>query len=258
MTSDAVRNITDVLAMNSITLTAKLNRDFSDKSRLETLPFEYDNEQLRNTFMHNPAGSKLSIENNRHIYRNDWESLSININNGYVAYRNRDITQGIPKLEYAESLCRDFLKKINAIYPDFVSDMPRGLPYETEEGLVFEYRQAYKGYIVNSNFLIITVGENGINRVEFIYARVSGFSREMKSICAPDEALITCMYEIQNIYGNRPVTIEQMDLVYHQPEAVGVKNTPAYATPFYRVFILESVEPILVNAFTNTVEHVQI
>lgn len=255
MTTEQTNNITEVLAQNNISLTGKINRNFSPKSRLEMHPFEYDNEQLKNTFMQDPSGAKLSIENNRQIYRTDWETLAININNGYVIYRNRDITPGVPESDYATNLCREFLKKINLIYSDFISDMSNDVPYQTDEGLVFEFRQTHKGNIINSNYVIITVGENGISRVEFMCAQVLGFSRDLKSICSADEALFTCMYEIKSIYGERKISIDQIDLVYHQLETT--KNSTPYATPFYRFYISESIEPILVNAYTNTVYFTQ-
>jgi len=256
MTAEAAKNITEALSMNNISLTGKLIRDFEPKRRLEMQAFEYDNEQLKNIFMNNPDDAKLSIENNRHIFRTDWESLSINITSGYIVYRNRDIAQGQPDIEYAAKLCREFVKKINAIYPGFVSDNGQNGPYQTEEGLAFEYRQTYKGSIVNSNYLIITVGENGISRAEFMYAEIAGQNRELTSIYAPDEALLTCMHEIKNIFGDKAVTITQMDLVYHQLE--NTKNAPANAVPVYRFRLLESTEAILVNAYTNTVLNVQI
>lgn len=251
MTAEQTSNIIEVLAQNDISLEGKINRSFAPKSRLELYPFEYDNEQLKNMFMQDPSRAKLSIENNRQIYRTDWETLALNINNGYVVYRNRDIMPGVPDSDYATNLCREFLKKINFLYSDFVSDMPKDTPYQTDEGLVFEFRQTYKGNIINSNFVIITVGENGISRVEFMYARISGFSRDVKNICSADEALFTCLYEIKNIYGEKKIFIDQIDLVYHQLE--NNKNSPPYATPFYRFYISESIEPILVNAYTNTV-----
>lgn len=253
MTNEQVKNISEALKLNNISLYGKLNRSFSPKSRLEMHPYEYDDELLKGIFMLNPDNAKLSIENNRQVYRTDWEALWVNVNTGYVAYRNRDITPGTPDFDYASGLCRDLIKKINALYSNFISDMPDDTPYQTDEGLVFEFRQTYKGYIINSNFILVTVGENGISRVEFMCARISGFSREKKSIYAEDQALLTCMYEIKNIYGDKAVSINQIDLVYHQQESNGTKNSPIYTTPFYRVYISESIEPILVNAYTNTV-----
>jgi hypothetical protein len=256
MTADAEKNITEVLLINNIRLDAKLNRDFSPKGRLEIQSAEYDNEQLKDIFMQNAAGAELSEENNRNIYRNDYESLSVNMNNGYVVYRNRDIAPGIPDTDFAAGLCRELLKKVGAIYPGFVSDMPQDTPYQTEEGLIFEYRQLFKGSTVNSNYLLITVGENGISRAEFMYARVLGQSKDLRNICAPDEALLTCMYEIKNIYGDRAVVISRVDLIYNRLE--GAANGSLYAAPFYRIYVSESIEPVLVNAYTNTAESVQL
>jgi len=258
MTTDTLKDITEVLLNNGISVNAALNRDFSPKARLEMQASVYDNEQLKNIFMQDATGSQLNIENNRHIYRNDTESLSINLTNAYVVYRNRDIPPDIPDAQYAAALCRELLKKVTKIYPGFVSDMPQNIPYQTDEGLIFEYRQTYKGYIVNSNYLIITVNSGGVSRVEFMYARVLGLYSGARSICSPDEAFLTCMYEIKNIYGERPVAIERVDLVYHQFETADAKEGFIYAEPFYRIYISESIEPVLINAYTNTAENVQI
>jgi hypothetical protein len=254
MTTEAAGNIMQVLAMNNISITAKIDRDFSPKGRLETQSFAYDGDQLVGIFMRSPEQAELNVENNRHLYRSETESLSIT--GGYVVYRNRDAVFGIPERSFADGLCRELAKKISGIYGDFAPDMPQGEPYETDEGLVYEYRQTYRGYVINSTFLIVTVAENGISRVEFMCARVLGPFRDTRSIYAPDEVLLTAMHEIKNIYGDREVAVEGMDLAYHQ--FGGDASGPSYAVPVYRIYISQSTEAILVGAYTNTVESVQV
>jgi hypothetical protein len=253
MTNDQLSNITELLEVNNIAFTGKPLRSFSPKGRIEMRQFDYNNEELLEIFMTTPDDAKLSIENNRQIYRTDWESTSINANTGYVLYRNRDVTAGVPDGSYAKKQSAALLKKIRAAYPEFIADMPYGEPYESEEGLVFEYRPTYRGYIISSNYLIITVGENGISRAEFIYAGANGFVNEQRSICSPDEVLLTCMHEIKNTYGGASVSIDKMDLVYHRLENTGIRSSAVYAAPFYRVYISAETAPLLINAYTNTI-----
>ncbi|MDR1687021.1 MAG: hypothetical protein LBS21_00210 [Clostridiales bacterium] len=253
MTNDQFTNITELLEVNNISFTGKAMRSFAPKGRIEMKPFNYNNEELLEIFMTTPDDAKLSIENNRQIYRTDWESISINANTGYVLYRNRDVTAGVPDGTYAKNQSAALLKKIRASYPDFISDMPYGQPYESEEGLVFEYRPTYRGYIISSSYLIITVGENGISRAEFIYAQADGFVNEQRSICSPDEVLLTCMHEIKNTYAGAGVSIDKMDLVYHRLENTGIRSAAIYAAPFYRVYISADTAPLLINAYTNTI-----
>ncbi|GHU50771.1 hypothetical protein AGMMS49975_02490 [Clostridia bacterium] len=240
MSNERVRNITEVLEKSEITLDCSFSREFSPKRQLVLGQPRYDHEDLRDMFMKDAKHAKFSMEDSRFVYRTDWETLIINILDGYVSYKNRDITNNDPDPILSEALCEGFLLKMGLA--DFTLDS--GEPYKTDDGLTFEYRQKYNGYIINSNSAVISVGDNGISSIKYSYAPPTGFSDEKRQICAEDEALLTCMYELQNIYGYSPLSITKIDLVYLQTE----KNL---AVPFYRIYADNA--PVLVNAYDNTV-----
>ncbi|MDR3091212.1 MAG: hypothetical protein LBU36_03295 [Clostridiales bacterium] len=240
LTPRRAADIKTVLQNNNISMDCPINLPFPPMRGLAVqLSSEYSHEALRDIFIKNPSQADFNIEDNRFVYRTDWESLTI-ASDGYVLYRNRDVKAASPDPAEARRVCSDFLKRLGV--PDFRED----LSYSSSDGLTFEFRQKYGKFVVNSNFLIISVGDTGVSRVEFMYAAPVGFTGQKREICAPDEALMSCMYELQNIYGYSPVSIERVELVYMQTEK-------GSAQPFYRVFKKDDYTPMLINAYENTV-----
>ena len=244
LTLNHERNIMSVLQQNNIIFYSELIRNFSPMRQIEMQLPEYDHELLLSLFMNDLNSVRQSMERNRIIYRNETETLIID--DSEIIYRNRN-GGGVTDIshEEAERTAKDFVQKIRRLGGSFVADT--AVPIETEEGLLFQYREMYRGFIINSNYINITINSKGITRVEFSYFKPVAFVGVRRDICSADEALLTVMYGIRNIFGEytEPKFITRMDIVYHN-------NLSTRASPYYRIFISGFLEPFLINAYENT------
>ena len=244
LTQSRERSITAVLAANDIISYVDIIKTFFPMRQIEMSPPEYDAELLPSIFMRVPENAARSTERNRIIYRNESETLVID--GPAVTYRRYGGGDGGVNLEEAERLCAALLKNLKKIGGAFAAD--GRVPIETEDGWLFSYRGTYRGYVVNSNSVEITVGADGITRVDFTYYKPVSFVGVRRDICSADEALLTAMRGIKKIRGDKAETlfITGMDVVYH-------KNLATRATPYYRVFVSGFDAPFLINAYENTI-----
>jgi len=237
--------ITSLLRENNITCYVDILANFSPMRQIEMQPPDYDAGAFVKLLVSDPESIVKSVERNKNIYKNDRETLIID--DTEVSYRNRSgVAEIIISSEDAEIISTELLKKINGLGGNFTAD--RLNPIETEYGWLFQYKDRYRGYIINSNSLEITVNGNGIASVSYRYLKPAAFIGARREICSADEALLTVMREIKNIYGENmePKLITRMEIVYHN-------NFSARATPYYRVHISGRETPFLINAYENTI-----
>lgn len=252
VTPEQIKDAVGVLEKNNITVSTEVMRGFSPKKEIELAAYdEYDNDLLIDIFMNNPEDVKFSIDSGKKVLRTDWETLTVN--GGYVTYRNRDTASGYPEDEEAAKLCSMLVKRLEVFGGEFVLD---GEPSKTDDGIVYEYCQKYKGNIIYSNFVSITVNEGGISRVDFMYLRPTGYVNTPLEICSADDALISGMHAIKNYFGTMEADISKVDLVYYCEENQSEKNLTFTVSPYYRVYFSLSEEPLLVNAYTNSVSQI--
>jgi len=212
---------------------------------IEMHPAEYDDTVLPDIFMLAPETAVRSVERDRVIYRNDAETLSID--GTEIIYRNRNAGERLASGETGEQICRELIQKINKTGCSFAYEGVT--PVVTEDGLLFQFRDNFRGFTINSNYVDIYVKEDGIAWIEMMYYKPVSFVGMRREICSADEALMTVMHNIQATEGGRPAEtrfITRMDIVYHN-------NLQARASPYYRIFVSGYGQPFLINAYENTV-----
>ena len=244
LSSSQEQLITSVLQRNNIICYVEVLKNFTPMRQIEMQKSEYDHDLVLDIFVQDKESLRQSMERNRVIYRNENETLTID--DAEISYRNRNDggTSNIT-VEEAERIGREFLRSLSKLGGSFVAD--GNLPAETEEGYLFQFRESYRGYIINSNYAEITVNENGVARVEFMYYKPVFFVGVRREICSADEALLTVMHGIKDSEenGSEPRFITKMDIVYHD-------NLSFWATPYYRVFVSGFDKPFLINAYENS------
>ena len=247
LTAAQEQAIRAVLAQNNIIVTGDILRNFSPMRQIEMQAPGFDHDDLIGIFFDNADGLTRSVERDRIRYRNDTETLIIDGSN--ITYRNRNGGDGtLPSIQEAERLSNQLMQRIRRLGGNFVLDGAVSQPVESEDGLLFRFRGRYRGVLIHSNAVDITVNGNGITRVEFSYLRPVSFVGVRREITSADEALLTVMHSIRNMFGEHrePMYIEKIDLVYYS-----VLSTNA--VPYYRVFIYGLLQPFLVNAYLNSI-----
>ncbi|MCL2202574.1 MAG: hypothetical protein FWB88_01350 [Defluviitaleaceae bacterium] len=237
VTGDQEALIRSVLAQHNISMYTEMIHRFPPMRALQVSGYYYNEEELLAIFFHDPAmvervefpGGVDFIYGNAIMF----------IDSGFVTYFNPD-GLGISVEAFIETH-----------FPDFIRDY-HFTPHD-EEGLRVIYRQAYRGYMVYSNYIEFLVTERGIIEVDMQFGRIIGFDGSAHNLFAPDEALITFLQRVQATMGNQPVTIRHMDIVYFLEfdAASDEYGSTHHAIPFYRIFIEESEMPFLINAYMN-------
>ena len=257
MTNEQSRLIRTVLDQNNISLYTIPMRRFPPMRPLNIKGFYYNEEDLLDILFDNPEDVERFDGDGRILFR--YENVSMSISNGFIHYivpvgfsqnsREEFVGLGLApdeiSFDYAEALTNEF---IDAHFPTFVQDDY----FRASRGIRITYRQMYRGRFVHSNFIQFLVTPNGIQEIEMRFGEIVGHAVTAEMIFSPDEVLLTFVQRVRHISLESPMTIVNMDLVYHQ---VYYSDQPNYyhAVPFYRIFINGSDRPFLINAFTNDV-----
>lgn len=244
LSQEQERAIYQVLAQNKVSLSYfKMIRQFSPMKYLTVSGYHYDTDALLSLLFDDPASVTGREERGRTVYEDGTARLVIS--NGYISYDNPTGYGRVTSREAAINLCGEFIKQN---YPNFQLDGT----FVLEDGLRLCYREMYQEYVVYANFIEFLVTDNGIVQIDMQYGAVKGFSGSMHEICAPDEALLTFLQRIRQLYGDTPLLIKKMDIVYNQDEFSVQENVTLPVAPYYRIFIENQDIPFMVNAITNT------
>ncbi len=248
LTDDKESNIKTLLSNNRIYLYEALTRDFSPKYRLNLLPFTYDENALCELFFGN-TDIKKTVEPNRVTYRHN--NATLTFTGGFAVYDDPEPSDGANTNATRQQRCEELLTSFEEMTSS--AEFERDQSFTDEEYQIIEYRSRYDGMTIYSNYIRFAFTEGGLSQVRFQYAEPLSYTGEKKEIYSADEALLTLMYEIKNIYGDTPAFVREMELVYTAETTGSADQTTA--SPYYRIYIKEQNEPFLINAFFNQVRY---
>jgi hypothetical protein len=237
VTAEQENIVRSVLEQHNIRLETEIIRRYPPQRALRVSGYYYDENALKMMFFNDPG----QVERIETTFGEDFTdgTAYLWISNGFITFYNPtglDITTD------------DFVR---TYFPDFILD-EHFTPHD-EEGQRIVYRQAYRGFIIYSNFIEFLVTDNGIIEVFMQFGEVSGWDGPERPIFAPDIILITFMQRARSLLGEQPITIWHMDIVYNlEFENAGDEVGSSHlAIPFYRIFIEGSDLPFLINAYLN-------
>jgi len=243
--------IIEIMSRNDITMDTRLQRRFQPMRVMFVGGFNYDEQELIEIFF-DSAMINRSVTSRGYVFSYGYGELVID--HGFISYDNPMGHGGqeswLPSLnrDVARSLSNAF---INAHWSDFeLDDIVKGLDW-----VRLSYRQVYRGYMIHTNFIEVTVTVRGIERVDMQFGEVLGMSSERHPIAAPDAVLLTFVQQVRPRARVNPMTIIRMDIVYLQEEGSPYPPEGGYLLePFYRVFIYgHEGDPFLINAITNEI-----
>ena len=241
--------IRSLLSQNGIGLHKPPIKDFSPKSNLSVTVLSVPEDELLRIFFEGGEDPVRTVENNETAF--NFGGKNLYVNHGYVFYEDLDAGRlGYYNMTADEKmeLCEAYAVEIGKLHKSMNFELDR--TYEDEDEYVIEFRGEADGYVVYSNFIRFHFFDEDVFQIDFSFAEVNGFAREKKDIFAADEILLTLMYELKNIYGDYPVEILDMDIVYRLMNSGGLGEAQN-ATPYYRVYIKEQPEPFLIDAYLN-------
>jgi len=245
LTSEQERNVYSFLARGSVSLTGNIVKNYAPMPALITETEPLDADAVCGWFFPKADGVETSYDDTSTVFT--LGAAVLTVDGGTLSYYDADcdVEQGTT-LAAAEKLCLDFL----ALGGDSFSGFTLDRSYEQDGIYTLEYREKYKSTVVYSDAASFTVNAAGIAEADISLGEISseGNSRE---ILSPDAAIYLLVQSLNYYFGNEPVTVEKMDIVY-----VGDDNGSAGGTaePNYRFYISGAEQPVLVNAYTGVVD----
>ena len=247
-------SIVKVLENNDIIYNAEMIKTFKPMKKIDLMPYSFDHEQLKKKFFDNPDDCKEEIkpdgdvviyhhEDNGtlYIYPQGFRFISV------IEESSEDIN-----VDKAKALCNELIKSFGNEFANFKYDEEIILNNSNRR---FIFREHYKGYVIESNFIDFTVNNNGILYIDCNYLKVDGFSEEPKlEISSPLDALMYYVRQKTSYGIQDTVTIDRVSIVYSYDAKPYDNNHQAW--PFYHMIINigGSSESVLFNAYTKTSE----
>ena len=256
LSPERVGNISTLLWDNDILLYTNPMRRFPPMRPLGISGFYYDNDWLISVFFTDPE-YVVQVEPEephlQYLFETHYATLAIT-NNGFVSFdkNHPEDEWGIERPDFdhaaAIGMADDF---VNLHFPDFVQDMV--FDEYDGGGIHVVYRQEYRGRLIHSNFIKFLIDDRGIAWIDMQFGRVVGHIGTPQVIFAPDEALLAFMQLVRHRAAGNPISIHHIDMVYFHEYSSNLPGVVYTAVPFYRIFIRDSEDPILINAYTNVI-----
>lgn len=246
LSTDQLNNIITVLENQNIAISTNIPKDYSPMSTLKLSPYaEADISALQDVFFENASEVTRTTDIGKVILSDSTGSLTLLSNK--TTYNSGVIESGDMTIDDAENLCNEYLKKLPIDTENYILDLSR----ELVDRYLIEFREVYKGSVIQGNYISFLVSDGGIISVEYTSNAPLTLTKTERQICSPDEALLSTMLYINNTYGDTPCEILKVQIVYNQ-NSVTDELLEISATPYYCIYIDAQIEPILIDAYTNT------
>lgn len=230
------KNILNILREKNIAVYTELPTQFYPMKDLEVISYGRDglNDLANLIFSENVVPF---VEKDKITYQEG--TMTLVIQNGFFSLYSQE---GIP-----------FTKEelIGAV--DKSDKFIKDKEYKNNDLQIYEYREMYSNHIVYSNYFEIEVENNVIKNFKGYNSEVSGFIGEKKEIVSVDMVLFNFIKEIDKIYENKEIIINNIDIVYYQSETTNEENIMLKGIPCYRIEVVGNNVPFLIDAYTNEI-----
>jgi hypothetical protein len=238
LTAQREQAILDVLAGSGIQWEAKLPRRFPPTQAIRLTAGWRDPEALAAAlFLPEETVTQLDLPDRSVLVQG---AATLVVENGAFRYENPN------GLGRGPEACQEIIAALGL--PGFIPDGEA----EQAGALEITYRQLYKNRLIYTNHITFSLARGNILRVTGQYGHPAGLAAPIE-LLPPDEAVFTFMVKLKNMYGDAPLTVNRMDLVFRQREEDGGAGELRCA-PYYRFYTSQSPEPIFINGYTGAAE----
>lgn len=247
LSKEQLNDIMTVLEKQNIKVSTDIPLKYSPMPTLKLSPYsEVDISSFQNVFFDNPEEVTRTADIDKIIISDNTGTLNFFSNK--ISYTSLAVEIGNMNISEAETLCMQYMEKLPINTENYVLDLSR----ELIDRYLIEFRETYKGTTIQGNCISFLVSSGGIISVEYTNNSPVMLTKTERQICSPDEALLSTMLYINNTYGNSPCEILKIQIVYNQNDATD-ELLEITASPYYCIYIDAQIEPVLIDAYTNTV-----
>ncbi len=243
LTLQQEKNIITLLGENKISMYVNIpNKSFPMSSLIISPSLsDYDRKTIATNFL-GEEGYNFSTYKGIDTYKK--EGTTITFEDGFFRLFFDE------PIKYEENP-KELLEKFEKPISDFVLDK-----VTVEDGFtIYEYREKYKDIIVFTNRVEISTKDGEAYSIIGFFGDNEGLGDKPKDIISVDMALFTFMKTAKEIYGDKELFIEGVDIVYYQEEYFPYSKNDynTSAMPCYRIYIQDQSIPFIINGYTNKV-----
>ena len=243
--------IFDVLNKNNIGIYTDLVEKYPPMRQITVRSSSLNSNDLTSAFFSDSEKVSMTTEFSKTIYRS--QSKTLTLENNMILFENQNGEGAIPNLTRDAALEKadSFLSGLTILPKSFLLESVTPIA----GGYEFYYNEIFHDYKIFSNYCKITVTEKGVVSAEINRYEAEGFTGDKRELAAPDEILLTFLYELKKQEQYSGVIINSFELGYDFQEKADIaEGSRPRLVPCYRIFIDGSDTPYIINAYTNEIK----
>ncbi len=250
LSSSREKAVYDVLGKNNIALYTDLLKDYSPMQSISVSSNEANIEKIIPAFFGTTNDVSITIEFSKTIYTDSYKTLTLGENT--LVFEDNSDTDSKDSYTYnqAYNLASNFSEVVKAAM-NFKNIALEKNSFSGNE-YMFTFVEEYDGNKIFSNHIDITVKNGKVILTEASRYGIDGYRGEEQKIAAPDEAMLTMLYELKNQNLSYGFIITDMEIGYDFPSKGDIDvGDSLNLVPCYRVYVQGIAEPYTINAYTN-------
>ena len=251
ISSDREKAVYEVLGKNNIALYTELMTSYEPMQQILVSSTEANVEKILPAFFSSTENMEMTIEFSKTIYSDKYKILTLGENT--LLFEDYTPTDEIPDYSYnqASNAASNFCEVIMAAL-NFSKNVELEKNYFKNEEYTFRYVESYNKSKLFCNYIDITVKNGKILRAEASRYGVDGFTGNKQNIAAPDEIMLTFLYELKKNDLSYGIIITDMEIGYDFQSSDDIASGDSLSlVPCYRIYIQGIDKPFTINAYTN-------
>ncbi|MBQ2753398.1 MAG: hypothetical protein IJF29_04665 [Firmicutes bacterium] len=251
ISSDREKAIYEVLGKNNIALYTDIISSYEPMQQILVSSTEANIEKILPAFFDSTENMEMTIEFSKTIYSDKYKMLTLGENT--LLFEDYTPTDELSDYSYnqASNAASNFCEVIMAAL-NFSKNVELEKNHFKNGEYTFRYVESYNKSKLFCNFIDITVKNGKILRAEASRYGVDGFTGNKQNIAAPDEIMLTFLYELKKSDLSYGIIITDMEIGYDFQSTDDIASGDSLSlVPCYRIYIQGTDEPFTINAYTN-------
>lgn len=253
LSSAREKAVYQVLGQNNIALYTDLLTTYKPMKQIYVSSIETDIGKILPAFFDDTSSIHMTIEFSKTVYTDSYKTLTLGENSLIFEDKSDFSSSGEISLSNATKIATAFSGVVKAAL-SFSDTLELEKYTFGGNEYTFSFVESYDGNKIFSNYINITVRNGKVVLVEASRYGIDGFRGEEKTIAAPDEVMLTLLYELNESDSAYGKIITDMEIGYDFSQAGDISSGESLSlVPCYRIHIQGIDEPYTINAYTNEI-----
>ena len=246
LSAEREKAIYSVLARSNVGMYTEMVPRFDDMRRISVEIPDFSRENLTQMFF---PGEEVEyyVEDDWNVIMGETGQVSTkNENFEFVSFSGTGSIENLTA-DTAEEAAESFV----ATYPVFENIVLRSVENDGNR-YICRYTGQYKKHRIFCISLTVYVDKNGIEQANGSLFHIQGYYGVNTPICAPDEALMTFVHNMEKTSETKFVT--EIDIGYDIQESGDISGL-LKLVPCYYIYVQGVSRPVVIDAYTNEIKN---